>query len=389
MIATVGLPELKGPEPLMAVGSMIALGVERIVKPVEGMHQALSKPWFAALGAVGQPVRVAHGLVSRVVYQSIRLGAQVVGIGLNRRTDAESSAADSARALVNGLWGDDLGRHEPLLGTSMRLCDASGVPLPAGSDLSSALPSATDRIVVMVHGFIQTERCWQGSDTKAGMINAIEEHPEFTPLVVRYNTGHAVGTNGARLAALLEEVHETWPRPLKSIALVGHSMGGLVITNACAIAAEAGYRWIEAVSDVVTIGSPHRGAPLEKLVDAVARGLGVAPQTRPLADFLNSRSQGIKDLRSGSSGSLPGREPIATAAPPHGRLHFVAGVATADPAHPLGALFGDLVVSPASSTGSSALEPTSVSVVGGVNHFGLLHNPAVIDHVLGWLATPE
>ncbi len=386
MVATVAATEQKGRESLMSVGSVVRLAAERIVKPVEGMHRAIARPWFGALGAVGKPLRMAHEGVSRVVYSSIRIGATAVGVGLDTRVASDSSSADPARAFVNGLWGDALGEHEPRLGTSMSIRDPQGAPIPLGPEFLAAFPPATDRLVVLVHGLMKTDRCWHGTGTRPGLIRSLEDHPALTPLAVRYNTGHSVATNGARLAALLEEVHGDWPQPVRSIALVGHSMGGLLIRSACVAALRAGHSWIEDVSDVVTIGSPHGGAPLEKFVNAAAWSLRVAPQTQPLADFLDTRSQGIKDLRTGNIGYAPDMELSDAAPPAHVRHHFVAGVITANPKHPVGAVVGDLMVRPASSTRAPTLEPANVVVLGGVSHFDLLHEPAVIDEVMGWLA---
>lgn len=384
-----GFYAAEGPESLMSVGGMFALAAERIIKPVERMHRAVAAPWFAALGAPGRPVGVAHDVVSRVVYGSIRIGAEVVGLGLDARIAPNSSSVEGAQAFVNGLWGDALGRHEPRLGTSMGVCDAQGAFIPPGADLTEAFPVATNRLVVLVHGLTKTERCWNGTDTRPGLISPVEGHPALTPLAIRYNTGRAVAANGTHLASLLEEVHAAWPQPVQSIALVGHSMGGLVIRSACAAARQAGHRWIGDVSDVITIGSPHRGAPLEKFVNAAAWGLNVAPQTRPLADFLNTRSQGIKDLRVGSIGYPSYEKPREANQADQVRYHFIAGVITSNPTHPVGGVVGDLMVRPASSTRAPSLEPTNVVVLGGVSHFDLLHEHAVIDQVMDWLAPSE
>lgn len=371
----------------MNLGSAVALVTERIVKPVEGMHRAIAAPWFRALGTLGKPAGLAHDVISRVVYGSIRIGAAALGIGLDARRTGDSPPAGAGQAFVNGLWGDNLGRHESRLGTSMSMRDREGATIPTGAGLAAAFPMATGRLVVLVHGLIKTERCWYGGDTRPGLIGSLEDHPALTPLTVRYNSGLPVATNGVQLASLLEEAHAHWPLPVESIALVGHSMGGLVIRSACAAAVRSGHRWIGDVSDVVTIGSPHRGAPLEKLVHAAAWGLTVAPQTRPLADFINTRSRGIKDLRLGSISLTAETEPGVT---PLGiSHHFVAGVVTSNPAHPVGAVVGDLMVRPASSTRAPALEPANVVVLGGVHHFDLLHSPAVLDHVMDWLAPPR
>lgn len=373
----------------MSVGGIFTLAAERIIKPVEGMHWAIAAPWFRALGSFGKPIRVAHDVVSRVVYGSIRIGAGVVGLGLDTRRAPDSSSVDPAQAFINGLWGDALGRHEPRLGTSMGIRDPLGASIQPGPELTEAFPTATDRLVVLVHGLTKTERCWNDTDARPGLIRSVEEHPALTPVAIRYNTGRAVAANGTQLASLLEEVHADWPQPVQSIALVGHSMGGLVIRGACAAALNAGHRWIGDVSDVITIGSPHGGAPLEKFVNAAAWGLNVAPQTRPLADFLNTRSQGIKDLRAGSFAHASEEELMEADQPDHVRHHFIAGVITSNPTHPIGGMVGDLMVRPASSTRAPRLEPTTVVVLGGVSHFDLLHEPAVIDQVMEWLAPAQ
>jgi hypothetical protein len=133
------------------------------------------------------------------------------------------------------------------------------------------------------------------------------------------------------------------------------------------------------MSDVVTVGSPHLGTPIEKLVHGLAASLGTAGETVPFQDFVDTRSEGIKDLRDGLAGhSLsPG---IAH--------HFVAGVITDKAKHPVGAAIGDLVVRVHSASGGSEAEPASTLVVSGVRHNNLVHNDEVINQIVSWLASP-
>jgi hypothetical protein len=175
-------------------------------------------------------------------------------------------------------------------------------------------------------------------------------------------------------------------------------MGGLTIRSACEAARAADHGWIDDVDDIVTVGAPHQGSPLEKLANVVAWGLGIAPVTRPLAGFVNGRSVGIKDLRFGAiveddwRGVDPDallRNTVGDHSLPSGiEHHFVAAVVTQDPTHPVGMAVGDLVVRPGSGTGGRRLQPRNVAVVGGKHHFDLLHDPGVIDSVLGWLVAP-
>ncbi len=379
----------------MSVGNTVALTAERIVAPVEGMHRAIANRWFGIAGSVGEPVRVAHDAISSVVYRSIRLGGTALGMGLDHGLNVSEEQSDLVQAWVNGLWGDGFGDREPRLAIEMGIRDRTGEPVAIDA-LVDAFPAATGRIVVLVHGLTDTERCWIGPGVQPGLAETLEAHLELSPVAIRYNTGLRVSDNGAQLAALLEDLVAQWPVEVESIALVGHSMGGLVCRSACATAESTGLRWIEHLEDVVALGSPHRGAPLEKLVNILGWGLGIAPETRPLADFLNGRSSGIKDLRFGAiveddwAGLDPDallRDTVGDHSLPAGvGHHFVAGVVTADPQHPVGVAMGDLLVRAASGTGSQRLEPTNVEVVGSTRHSDLRNNPAVIDHVMGWLS---
>jgi pimeloyl-ACP methyl ester carboxylesterase len=381
----------------LSVGNTVALATERLVAPIEGMHRAIANRWFGIAGSVGEPVQAAHDSISSVVYRSIRLGGAVLGVGLDYGLNVSEERADMVQAWVNGVWGDGLGDREPRLAIKMSIRAPGGQPVPIDG-LERAYPQATGRIVVLVHGLTDTERCWRGTSVQPGLAEALEARPELSAVAVRYNSGLSVSDNGAQLAALLDELTEHWPVLVESIALVGHSMGGLVCRSACVAAETAGFRWLRHLDDVVAIGSPHRGAPLEKLANVVGWGLEIAAETRPLADFVKGRSRGIKDLRFGAivEEDWAGLDPDALlrntvgehSLPPGVRHHFVAGVVTADPQHPVGVVMGDLLVRTASGTASQRLEPTNVEVVGNTRHSDLRNNPAVIDHVMGWLDPP-
>jgi pimeloyl-ACP methyl ester carboxylesterase len=380
----------------MLAGSAIALVTERVAAPVEGMHREIARRWFTAVGSPARPVQRVHDSVANAAYASVRIGGAAIGCAVDTRVDDGSPAVESAQSIVNGLWGDTLGVRSDHLGIPMSVRDGNGAAVRIDAGLGRALPNATGRVVVLVHGLMETERCWNGTAADAGLFRTLGEHPALTPLPIRYNTGLRTSANGAQLADLFEDVREHWPVPLESISLVGHSMGGLVIRAACLAAVAKRHRWIDSVDDVVTLGTPHRGAPLEKLVNAASWALSMASVTRPLADFLNARSGGIKDLRFGAVAEEDGRDldpdallrnTVGNHALPSGiRHHFVAGTATADPTHPIGSMIGDLIVRPSSGTDRRILNPTSVALVGGVRHFDLPGDLEVIDRVMGWLA---
>lgn len=364
----------------MKLGSAVALAIRRIVQPVEEMHYAIARPWFRGLGPAGKPIQVAHEATARIVYDSIRLAAIAVELGFDSRGHEDADSGGKTRAVITGLWGDSLAPH--IRTTSMSIRDHTGCVVPLReSELAVAFPQATGRLVVLAHGLVETERRWMGTDQGAGLHAALSAHPALTPVAIRYNSGIAVSTNGERLADLLDELQHRWPVPVESIALVGHSMGGLVVRSACLAAQRAEHPWLDEVEDIVTIGSPLRGTPLAKLMDGLATGLSVAPQTQPLSDFINTRSQGIKDLGWGEPGFTDAE--TSTADLPRAiKHHFVAGVVTSDPGHPLGAAVGDLMVRPVSSAGAPGVEASSVVLVGGVNHFDLPNHPKVVEHLM-------
>lgn len=381
----------------MTVGSVIAITTERIVEPVEGMHRAISSRWFSALGPVSKPVRVFHDTISGAVYGSIRLAARGLGAGMDSLSGETDPSGEAAQAIANGLWGDALGRHHTKLGIEMAIRDTAGAPVAIDRGLADAFPAASGRLVVLLHGLAETEIIWHGDDSNPGLMSALENHPELTPVQIRYNSGLHISENGANLAALLDELATKWPVPIESIAIVGHSMGGLVARSALVAGPEAGHGWIDNVHDVVTIGTPHRGTPLEKVVNVLSRGLGVARSSRPLGAFLNGRSAGIKDLRYGAitDDDWKHADPDALLQDAVGehafaqgvRHHFVAGAVTADPLHPISAMVGDLVVRPSSSANPGQLVPANVIVLGGHHHLSLVHDPEVSEHIITWLTS--
>jgi hypothetical protein len=146
------------------------------------------------------------------------------------------------------------------------------------------------------------------------------------------------------------------------------------------------------------VATPHLGAPLEKAANIVSWSLRATPESSPLAEFLDARSVGIKDLRFGiiAEAELPEAESVKlirgmpTDPPPLPGVdhHFVAAVVTNDPAHPVGAVFGDLMVRAASGTGRGRrrqVEATDTKVLGGRRHFDLLHDSEIQDQVIAWL----
>jgi len=397
------------------LGDLFALTTERLTASVEGVHRAIAGRWFGLAGPRAASLGNGYQAITSRIYGSVRLAASglgaLVGMGAevsNRRGRLRplwrSPRGSSVQAVANAVWGDHLEQHGSALRIEMGLRDRSGRPIGLDREtLARVFSHPTSRLVVLLHGLGETERCFleKGENGEAaGSLGDVLAVDLFTPLLVRYNTGRSVSDNGRALAALLNAMYRDWPAPIEEIALVGNSMGGLVARSAAYAGRNVGHEWVGATRHLVAIGTPHLGAPLEKGAELVSRGLRIAPESRPIGEFLDGRSVGIKDLRVGSIGDMdgPGVEDgeriddaaIDTPFPDHVQQHFVAGVVTEHAGHPIGVLVGDLIVRTASATGRGrrrTIDATHVRIVGKRRHSDLAGDPTVHRQIREWLAT--
>lgn len=309
-----------------------------------------------------------------------------------------------AIAILNGAVGDHLARTGNGLATEM-ICVAGGRELPIErAALALAYPDASPRIAVLVHGLMCTEDIWalpDGSDY--GSLLA-RDHG-FTPIYVRYNSGLPIAENGQSLAALLEALVLAYPVAIEEIVPIGFSMGGLVVRSACHVAGVAGTtsRWLPLIRRAMYVGTPHLGAPMERVGRVVAKLLHAVddPYTQLAAQLADLRSDGMKDLgdadlrhedrerRVARIGLRDPRHPVPLL--PAIQHFLVAGSLSTDVR--LASVFGDSMVPVPSATDGScvdvatfALPPGHVRIVIGASHMTLAHDPAVYEHLRGWCA---
>ncbi|MGX6449866.1 esterase/lipase family protein, partial [Patulibacter sp. S7RM1-6] len=303
---------------------------------------------------------------------------------------------------LGGAFGDRwAATHDPL---ALRMTVRRGgrdLPLDPAA-LRRAFPLTTGRVVVLIHGLCLTDASWAGPPHRPGFAERLHRDLGADVLTVRYDTGRRIPANGVDLANLLERLLAAWPGGLRELALVGHSMGGLVARSACVEGAAAGHGWTGALRHVVTLGSPHLGAHLERASATASWAAGLAPETQLLTNLLGLRSAGVLDLRHGAI--VPEDVPPAvdrwpwgergTAVPLlEGVRHHALGVTLArDPASWLArTVLGDLLVTPDSATGRArgdrrlAFGVEDAVLLGGLNHFDLLHHPRVYAQLRRWL----
>jgi len=300
---------------------------------------------------------------------------------------------------LNGVVGDYLSRTGNGLATSMHAVH-NGEPLAMTREaLSAAFPEPPRRIVVLVHGLMSVEVVWEMPDGET-YGSLLARDLGYAPIALRYNSGLHISDNGESLDALLEELALAYPGPIDEIALLGHSMGGLVIRSATHVASAKESRWLPLVKRAFYIGSPHLGAPLERFGNVVSWTLAKIPNpiTSLISEIVNLRSLGVKDLRYGNlrredwEGSDADallqnrRHPVPLL--PEIRHHLIAGSLSVDPQ--LAMFFGDAMVPFGSAIGHTSTRdhvPFSqkhVVLLPGFNHLRLAHDPAVYTHLRAW-----
>lgn len=314
-------------------------------------------------------------------------------------------ALEFAVGVLNGAVGDHLQRTGNGLATPMAFMhNNEPLVLQAGA-LAGAYPNATGRVVVLVHGVMCTEDVFRFPDDGTDYGTRLQADVGFTPVYLRYNSGLAIPENGRAFSGLLGGLVDAWPVPVTELLLLGYSMGGLIIRSACHHASVEGAHWLGLVRRALYVGTPHRGAPMERAGRVLARVLSAVddPTTRLLADVANLRSDGVKDLgdadltdahrASRQWHHLSDRNhPVPLL--PSIQHHLLAGAVSADPAWSL--LFGDSVVpvrsatnGQARNTASAAFLPQHVRVLDGINHLGLAHHPHVYAQILEWIRAPK
>src|SRR3954452_3248733 len=262
MSTSTSMPEAVARAEAVALNRLAANELSGLPAGIGGMHEAIAGRVFGALGPMGAPVRVVHDAAARGAYAGVRGGLRALfgaagSLAVQRaakRAPSTTPLGAGVIAAVNGLLGDALER------------DGSPLALPMAFRVDGEVVRDVDpgrRPVVFLHGLGETEFSWRWGGEPYG-----SRLPGRTPLYVRYNTGRHVSENGAALDALLDTLPE-----VDDLAIVGHSMGGLLARSACHQGALRGAAWTRHVRHVISLGTPHLGAPLAQGVHVLTAGL--------------------------------------------------------------------------------------------------------------------
>jgi pimeloyl-ACP methyl ester carboxylesterase len=286
---------------------------------VEAMHERIAR--VPGLGSPAPDGRT--GGISGLVYKTIRGVTRVVGgstdalLGLLAPapgTDDPSPQRDAIVAALNGVLGDHLAATSNPLSTTMAFRRDGRALVLETAALRSRMPDAGSRLLVLLHGLCMNDLQWtrEGHDHGAALARDLG----YTPVYLHYNSGLHISVNALMLARQMELLVDQWPCPVERLVLLGHSMGGLVARSALHHAAQTGQRWPKRLDDLVFLGTPHHGAPLERAGHWIDIVLGATPYAAPFARLGKVRSAGITDLRHGNlvDADWAGRDRFASGA---------------------------------------------------------------------------
>lgn len=283
---------------------LIVEGVRQTTSLVEAMHLNISScVWPLGPGREGH-TRGITGLV----YRSIRDITGLVGTGLDGLLAPLAQfipAADSSPqreaivAALNGVLGDHLEASGNPLAIPMRLRQMGQPLLLEREALRQRIVAPKARLLVMVHGLCMNDLQWRRNSHDHGA--ALAEACDCSVLQLHYNSGRHISENGREFAQLLEQLLQAWPVPVTELSVIGHSMGGLVTRSACHYAQQEGQAWPDKLKQIFFLGTPHHGAPLERLGNRLQNFIAqLSPYVAPFARLGKIRSAGITDLRYGS-----------------------------------------------------------------------------------------
>jgi pimeloyl-ACP methyl ester carboxylesterase len=378
---------------------------------VEAMHARIASIPQRPDRTAPEPSERTHGLTG-LVYETVRGVTRVaggtaeallgwLGPALAASPDPRQPPSTEREAIVaalNGVLGDHLAVTDNPLAISMAFRHAGRALMLERFALRSRLPDATPRLLVLLHGLCMNDLQWQRAGHDHG--EALARELGYTPIYLHYNSGLSVSTNGRILAQLMERLFDAWPVPIERLALVGHSMGGLVARSAIhhgALIQRGGLRWPTRVNDLVCLGTPHQGAPLERVGHGVDVLLSAAPYAAPLARLGKMRSAGINDMRLGNIVSGPASDDGAhqceqVGLPATTRCYAVAACLGPATGSLKGKVLGDGLVPVASALGKHderdrrlAFADDRQAVVHDTGHLDLLASAEVFGRLRQWL----
>ncbi|MGP4951599.1 alpha/beta fold hydrolase [uncultured Psychrobacter sp.] len=386
------------------LAQLATMGVVEVTDIVEAIHREVILRPLGRFNDEGHFNNWQRGITGRI-YGTVRHIMLLVGNNLSSVLRLYKSVSndkkqqplpESLKKLVNvfnGVMGDHLVNHNNALAISMALYDRYG---------QIQRRELSGRVIILCHGLCMSHLSWQPAKGDGLGDFILNSQPDATVLYLDYNTGRRISRNGHTLSKVLQNLVDNNPA-LTQIDLVGHSMGGLVARSALFYGQQDRMSWVKGVGNLVTLGSPHHGAILERIGFMVQDIIAKLPFAGSLAKLGDMRSAGIIDLRHGSIRdadwkSLEGRNVLPqdfrhpARLPRHVNTFFAAATLIETYyGSKVSNVVGDGLVSIDSALGEHADEHTLMlpdgnkAIFYGVSHMNLMYNERVFRQVVMWL----
>ena len=406
---------------LRGLAKLATQATVNVTKIAGGVTQSVWSTLGAPSGKSANETRATTRGITGLVYKSIQSVAQLVGKGTESlltslqplldkidQEPQESAPREAVLAALNGVMGDRLVESDNPLATPMTLRFMNET-LNWETMPDTAL--LTGKVLIVVHGLCMNDLQWtvQHEGESFNHAEILAKKLGYAPVYVRYNTGLHTSQNGQALSNQLELLSALWPIPLEEITVLVHSMGGLVTRSAVHAAQHNQRQWVKKLKNIVFLGTPHHGAPLEKAGNWIDVLLGATPFSAPFKKLAELRSSGITDLRYGyvldsdwqTQGSQDRFKP-RTKQDQTSREHLplpegvgcftVAATLAAKRSLLADRLIGDGLVPLNSALGvhsdatrSLVFAKSSQMVVYRTSHMALLHSSEVSEQLLIWL----
>ena len=395
---------------LRGVAQLATQATAGVARIAEGVHQSV----FDTLGIPGGKMPGQTGGITGLVYKSVHGVTRLVGKSMDTllaRLQPALDAAEDARAgspqraavlaALNGVMGDHLLEAHSPFATPMTL-RYQGAAL--NWQALPPMPQATGKVLLLIHGLCMNDLQWHSQQDEQVVDHGatLADKLGYTPVYLRYNSGLHTSQNGHELSALLEQLVTHWPTPIQEITVLAHSMGGLLTRSALYHARQEGLRWPSRLKNIVFLGTPHHGAPLERAGNWVDVLLSRTPYSAPFAKLGQLRSAGITDLRWGNvlAADWQGHDRFARkpddrqvlALPEGVACYFVAATTASQRSALADRLIGDGLVPLHSALGQHddpkrtlVVAKTAQWITYRTSHMALLSSPAVTEKLVHWL----
>lgn len=378
------------------------LGITEIV---EAMHQQVVHPPFLP----STPIQHLITNIAGFTFKGIRLGTRVIGGSLDKVLgklgpvlgEVEATAQkETIRAVLNGIVGDTLEEKDNPLKISMQFRhQGKTIPLDR-KNLAAVYPNSNGKILLMVHGACMNDLLWTREDHNHGL--ELSKDLGKTAIYLHYNSGRHISENGQDFNVLLEKLVSEWPVPVEEITVIAHSMGGLVTRSAQHYGEQQQKSWTKYLKQIVFLGTPHHGAPLERIGNYVDVILASIPYARPFARLGKIRSAGVTDLRYGNllQSDWEGRDRFEIKRdarqniplPKQVNCYSIAAVLGKATAGQPARILGDTLVDVKSALGQHKdpaknlnFKEQNTWITYETTHLDLLNHPAVYNKIKNWL----